>query len=245
MKMIILILQISLYGNAFAGQERGGGREVERDFVKMARFAAKAIENTQKSGSRLFDGFNLQAFNNAIDQVEVVALAKVCVPDAIDLTTGGTVWGRCMDAQFLQNQNRIEFDENIWYEKPCLEQVALTVHEYGRASKNENGNYKYSSLVDRMDIRNSCEERYRQKAAAAPFKGYVKKCRRNPIDGRGPLTSIYLETLDSSGRAYTQLNTLNVPMGGLEEALATRSCEELRNRLISQGYAPTETVKLK
>ena len=161
----LLLLQACFFVNAFAGQERGGGNELEREFVKMGYLAAIVIENTQKSGSDLFEGFNLDSFKLALDEVEVHALSKVCNPEMTDLSTGIVKKGRCLEARYTRGLNLIEFDEKVWVQKNCLEQLGLVMHEYGRASNNEGGNYKYSSRIDKADIKKSCDEIDRQRRA--------------------------------------------------------------------------------
>ena len=163
MKKLTSILCAVFTLSAFAGQERGGGDEFEREFVKMAMLASKVIGYHQQHATGLFDGFDLAAFNKAINEVEAYALPKVCEPDQTNLSTGGVTKGRCLDAQYLPAQGRIEFDKNRWNKKTCMQMVALTIHEYGRASNNEDGNYKYSSRVDQANINNSCDEIDRQR----------------------------------------------------------------------------------
>lgn len=141
----ILILGMSANAAVIEGQERGGGKQVELEFAEMGRLASGALANSLKEGESLFEGFKLGHFNLALSATEIWAKPDLC-ETRIDLTTGGAI-RRCLDARYLPEMNRIEVSEKDWRPKTCLEKAALAVHEFGRASGNEDGNYFYSSRV--------------------------------------------------------------------------------------------------
>lgn len=141
----LMILGISANAAVIEGQERGGGKQVELEFAEMGRLASGSLANSLSSGERLFDGIKIGHFNLALSATEIWAKPDLC-ETKIDLTTGGAS-RRCLDARYLPEMNRIEVSEKEWRPKSCLEKAALAVHEFGRASGNEDGNYFYSSRV--------------------------------------------------------------------------------------------------
>lgn len=140
----LLVLGVS-QAAVIEGQERGGGKQVELEFAEMGRLASGALAGSLRGGEGLFEGLNLGHFNLALSATEIWAKPDLC-ETSIDLTTGGAS-RRCLDARYLPELNRIEVSEKDWAPKSCLEKAALAVHEFGRASGNEDGNYFYSSRV--------------------------------------------------------------------------------------------------
>jgi len=131
------------------GQERGGGRQSELDFVEVAQLAVKAIALSQAAGEQEFVGFNKESFSRSQETTQVSARPHLC-ETKIDLNTGGEKT-TCLDARYIPEEAKIELSEKEWPRKSCLDRVALAVHEYGRASGNENGNYRFSSRVRSSD----------------------------------------------------------------------------------------------
>lgn len=151
MRKIFLVVSL-LSVTAFGGfGTRGGGMEVEREFVKIAGFAAAFIDYSIKRGSNHFDGFSLTLFEKAINDVEIYGLQKICEQNMGSTIGGQIAPERCTDAHYLPEKNHIEFDINIWNMKTCMQKMSIVTHEYGRASGNEGGNYKYSSKIDQID----------------------------------------------------------------------------------------------
>lgn len=143
MKTILLFLSIAFSAQAAVpeGQERGGGRESELEFVEVAQLAGKAIERSLKNGKNDFAGFDVSAFYAAIAGTQVRAKPHLCEAGGLS----------CLDAQYLPELSLIELSERAWPGKTCLEKAALVTHEYGRASGNEDGNYRFSSRVKWSD----------------------------------------------------------------------------------------------
>lgn len=139
MKTILLFLGIAVSAQAavLEGQERGGGRESELQFVEIAQLVGRGIEQSLKGGKSDFTGFNLGAFYSAIDGTQVRAKPHLCEAGGLS----------CLDAQYLPELKLVELSERAWPGKSCLEKAALVTHEYGRASGNEDGNYRFSSKV--------------------------------------------------------------------------------------------------
>jgi hypothetical protein len=162
MMFLLLALGLGLSLNAQAapsqGQERGGGKQIELEFAEVGQLVAKAIGQSFKNGKADFQGFDLPAFLQAMDRTEIRAKPDLC-STKIDPNSGGTE-ERCLDAQYLPEQSKIEVSEKEWRKKTCMEQAALAVHEYGRASANENGNYRFSSRVRNSDeVQAACDGR--------------------------------------------------------------------------------------
>lgn len=157
MHNIILLSLILVSSPVYAGQERGGGITIERNFVEYAQAAAKGIAGSLQAGEKYFEGFNLAEFQRALDTTEVKALPNLC-KTLQDSNTGKT-WAQCLDAEYYSNDKRIEFSSEAWNAKGCMDKLALTIHELGRASGNENGNYKYSSqVIFSGDFRDICKD---------------------------------------------------------------------------------------
>lgn len=147
--------------NAFAGEDgpgvSGGGLEVERNFVAVARVVSENIQTSLSSSEKVFEGFNLPAFEAAIERTHVQALEELCF-DQLDLITGKWLATRCLDAEYFQKENRIDVSIKNWQTKNCIQKMGVVLHEYGRASANEDSNYKYSSrLSSSAVIRGACE----------------------------------------------------------------------------------------
>ena len=129
----------------YAGQERGGGTEIERNFVENARQSLTNISTSIQSGEKYFDGFNVNAFQTALETTEVKEVKEIC--EITQDPNTGKVYKRCLDAHYYPAKNLIEFSTDAWKSKTCMEKMGIVLHEFGRASGNENGNYKYSSQV--------------------------------------------------------------------------------------------------
>jgi hypothetical protein len=147
MKLFVSLFALILFPSlvmARDGQEGGGGSQIELDFVQVARFTSSGI--TQSMGNEsLFDGFNLAAFNQAIGLVEIHEVDTLC-RNEVDPRTGD-LRKRCLDAFYDPSVNQIQLNAESWRTKSCVEKMAIAVHEFGRASGNENGSYQYSSRV--------------------------------------------------------------------------------------------------
>jgi hypothetical protein len=156
------------------GQERGGGRQSELEFVEVGQLALKAIARSQTAGKSEFAGFDAAAFSRALETTEVSARPHLC-ETKIDLNSGGEKT-TCLDARYIPEEAKIEMSEREWTKKSCLDQAALAVHEYGRASGNENGNYKYSSRVKNShDFWDACDLRERDQTVKCQNSvGYLK-----------------------------------------------------------------------
>jgi len=157
-----------------SGQERGGGKQAELEFVEIAQVAIRGINGSQKNGEVYFQEFDLAAFGRAMEQTEVQSHPNLC-ETKIDLSTGGANT-RCLDARYLPDLRRIEVSEAVWPKKTCLEKVALAVHEYGRAAGLEDGNYKYSSRVRKsIAVHDQCDLYERDiKASCRDKVGYLR-----------------------------------------------------------------------
>lgn len=143
MSQILLVLCLALNTKAAVpqGQERGGGRQTELEFVEVAQLVGRAIEQSLKNGKSDFSGFDVSAFYSAINLTEVKAKPHLCEAGGLS----------CLDARYIPESNLIEMSEKNWPGKTCTEKAALVTHEYGRASGNEDGNYRFSSKVKWSD----------------------------------------------------------------------------------------------
>ena len=151
------VLLVLLCGvNIFAAQERGGGSRTELNFVEIARYALAGIQDSIRQSEGLFDGMDIAAFQKAIEATEIFAVQSLCYSEVDGKT--GIVRKRCLDAQYIPSLNRIEVSEDAWWTKLCRQRMGIAVHEFGRASGNENGNYKFSSkVVASHAIFNQCD----------------------------------------------------------------------------------------
>lgn len=177
---ILVFLCACLMMPAFAGQERGGGKQVERDYVEIATLLFNAISDSVKRKEIVFDGFDLEQFRLALLRTQVSAMPQVCRTN-IDVTTGGATT-KCVDADYDRWAMLIEFSERSWAKMNCLERFGHTLHEYGRASGNEDGNYRFSSRV------------YESQALADACTAYEKELRCD-------------EKVDYLAQALKKLNT--------------------------------------
>ena len=153
---LILLGSLTCLSTVHAGNEGGGGHRVENQFFEMAQIAIQGIQlETNKGNSELFAGFNINSFKEAIVSNEVYAVADLCV--TYQDHNNGEIFHRCEDGRYLPDEKKILVSISEWEKKSCIEKVSLVVHEFGRASGNEGGNYKYSSKVAfSKKIRNEC-----------------------------------------------------------------------------------------
>lgn len=145
LKQLILLLALFSSASSFAviGKEGGGGSQIELDFVQIARFASFGIEQSM-ANEDLFSGFDLASFNRAIGTVEIHQVDRLCTKEVYP---GSDTRLRCLDAYYEPSMNKIQLSAENWDRKTCAEKMAIAVHEFGRASGNENGAYTYSSKV--------------------------------------------------------------------------------------------------
>lgn len=153
---LILIGSLTCLSTAYAGNEGGGGHRVENQFFEIAQVAMRGIQKEINEGnSKLFEGFDVNSFEAAVVSNEVYAVANLCV--TYQDHNNGQIFHRCEDGRYFPDEKKILVSISEWEKKSCVEKVSLVVHEFGRASANEGGNYKYSSKVAfSKKIKNEC-----------------------------------------------------------------------------------------
>ncbi len=132
-RLLIIILLSSIWtidGKAALGNSSGGGGTiVSANFVAHGEFALKMLKITMSELSE-------ESIDQAINATSVYDLEEMCYQNPNDGSRS------CFDA--LYGLGVIHFSLKSWNQMKCNEKLALTAHEYLRATGLEESNYKYS-----------------------------------------------------------------------------------------------------